>query len=154
MQSNLVETLIGTVVVLIAAAFLFYGYSTAGVSSGNGYNVTAEFSRVDGLTNGSDVRMSGIKIGTVIAQHLDPKNYQAVVDLNLDSNVKIPDDSNAKITSEGLLGSNYVSIVPGGSETYLADGDEIMFTQGSVDLMGLIGQALFSTDSGKKDGGK
>ena len=150
MQSNLVETLIGTIVVLIAGAFLFYGYSTAGIRSSNGYQVSAEFSRVDGLTNGSDVRMSGIKIGTVVAQRLDPKNYQAVVDMSLDSGVKIPDDSNAKITSEGLLGSNYVSIVPGGSETYLANGDEIMFTQGSVDLMGLIGQALFSTDSGKK----
>ena len=153
MQSNLVETLIGTAVILIAGAFLFYGYSTAGVRATNGYNVTAEFNRVDGLTNGSDVRMSGIKIGTVVSQRLDPKNYQAVVELNLDSNVKIPDDSNAKITSEGLLGSNYVSIVPGGSDSYLANGDEIMFTQGSVDLMGLIGQALFSTESGKKSGG-
>lgn len=144
MQSNIVETLVGAVVIAIAAGFLVYGFSMADIRGSNGYTVTAAFDRVDGLANGSDVRMSGIKVGTVIGQRLDPQTYQAVVVLSLRPEIKLPTDSNARITSEGLLGGNYVSIMPGGSEDYLAEGEEIMFTQGSVDLMGLIGQAIFS----------
>lgn len=148
MQSNLVETLIGTIVVAVAALFLFYGYTSSGMRSSAGYKVTAAFSGVDGLANGSDVRLSGIKIGTVVSQSLNPETYQAVVTLDLARDVKIPDDTSAKIASDGLLGGSYVSLTPGGSPDYLADGGEIMFTQGSVDLMGLIGQAVFSTGSG------
>ncbi|MDO8838208.1 MAG: outer membrane lipid asymmetry maintenance protein MlaD [Parvibaculum sp.] len=149
MQSNLVETLIGTIVVVVAALFLFYGYTTSGMRSSAGYKVTAEFSAVDGLANGSDVRLSGIKIGTVVSQRLNTDTYQAVVTLDLARNVKIPDDTSAKIASDGLLGGSYISLTPGGSLDYLADGSQIMFTQGSVDLMGLIGQAVFSTGGGE-----
>lgn len=67
-----------------------------------------------------------------------------MVTLSLRPEIKLPTDSNAKITTEGLLGGNYVSITPGGSQDMLAEGDEIMFTQGSVDLIGLVGQAIFS----------
>jgi len=154
MQSNFVETLIGAIVVVIAGVFLFYGYTTSGMRSETGYEVTAEFNRVDGLATGSDVRLSGIKVGTVVSQSIDPKNYKAVVTMNLASDVKIPDDSSAKITSEGLLGSNYVALTPGGSEDYLEDGSEIDFTQGSVDLMGLIGQAVFSATGNKSGSSK
>ena len=122
MQSNLVETLIGTVVVAVAAVFLFYGYSASGMRSASGYQVNAAFSAVDGLANGADVRMSGIKIGTVVRQSLDPDTYQAVVTLDIASDVKLPDDSSAKITSEGLLGGSYISVTPGGSEDMLAGG--------------------------------
>ncbi|WP_339829315.1 outer membrane lipid asymmetry maintenance protein MlaD [uncultured Parvibaculum sp.] len=149
MQSNLVETLIGTIVVAVAALFLFYGYTSSGMRSSAGYKVTAQFSGVDGLANGSDVRLSGIKIGTVVSQSLNPETYQAVVTLDLARDVKIPDDTSAKIASDGLLGGSYISLTPGGSPDYLADGSEIMFTQGAVDLMGLIGQAVFSTGSGE-----
>ncbi len=151
MQSNLVETLIGALVVVIAGVFLFYGYSTSGMRATSGYHVKAEFDRIDGLANGSDVRLSGIKVGTVVTQAIDPESYQAVVTLSLVPDVKIPDDSSAKITSEGLLGSNYIALTPGGSTDFLADGGEIQFTQGSVDLMGLVGQALFSTGGSKGD---
>jgi len=152
MQSNLVETLIGTLVVAVAAVFLFYGYTTSGMRSSAGYRVNAAFSSVDGLATGADVRLSGIKIGTVVRQSLDPETYQAVVTLDIAPSVKLPDDSSAKITSEGLLGGSYISVTPGGSEELLANGGEIMFTQGSVDLMSLIGQAVFSaTDSGSGD---
>ncbi|MBX3508072.1 outer membrane lipid asymmetry maintenance protein MlaD [Parvibaculum sp.] len=151
MQSNLVETLIGTLVVAVAAVFLFYGYTSSGMRSSSGYQVNAAFSAVDGLANGADVRLSGIKIGTVVRQKLDPETYQAIVTLDIASDVKLPDDSSAKITSEGLLGGSYISVTPGGSEDMLKSGGEIMFTQGSVDLMSLIGQAVFSaTDSGSK----
>ncbi|HCX66086.1 outer membrane lipid asymmetry maintenance protein MlaD [Parvibaculum sp.] len=148
MQSNLVETLIGTVVVAVAAVFLFYGYTSSGMRSATGYNVEAAFSSVDGLATGADVRLSGIKIGTVVKQSLDPETYQAIVTLDIAPHVKLPEDSSAKITSEGLLGGSYISVTPGGSEELLTDGSEIMFTQGSIDLMSLIGQAVFSASDG------
>eukprot|EP00439_Symbiodinium_sp_Y106_P089156 s1_g1692.t1 len=150
MDNSFVETLVGGIVIAIAAAFLAYGYSVSDVGSVSGIEVTAEFDRVDGLATGSDVRMSGIKIGTVTAQSLNKDNYFAVVTLNLTDEVQLPTDSSAKITSEGLLGGNYVSITPGGSEEMLESGDEIQFTQGSIDLIGLVGQAVFSAQGGSE----
>ncbi|WP_420561503.1 outer membrane lipid asymmetry maintenance protein MlaD [Tepidicaulis sp.] len=144
MQNNFVETLVGAAVIAVAAGFLAYGYSITDVGRADGYRLTAEFDRVDGLATGSDIRMSGIKVGTVVSQELNPQNYYARVTFKISPDIKLPSDSSAKITSEGLLGGNYVSILPGGSEDYLESGDEIQFTQGSIDLIGLVGQAIFS----------
>jgi len=150
MQHNALETIIGAIVVAIAIAFLIYAY--VGTDSGpiNGYEVTAKFNRVDGITTGSDVRMSGIKIGTVTRQELDPKTFMAVLSMNIRSDVVLPDDSSIKISTEGLLGGNYLNIEAGGSFDVLASGDEIIYTQGSIDVMGLLGQAIFSV--GGNDG--
>ena len=145
MGGNLVETLIGAVVLAVATVFLVFAYSTAGVrSTVTGYEVLARFDRIDGLATGSDVRLSGIKIGSVTGQSLDTKTYQAVVRLNVDSAVKLPDDSSAKVATEGLLGGSYLSIEPGGSDAMLKAGGEIKFTQGAISLVDLIGQAIFS----------
>ena len=144
MSGNLVETLIGAVVLVVAAVFLIFAYSTVGVRALGGYELVAKFDRVDGLSVGSDVRMSGIKIGTVTGTTLDPKTYQAVVHLDLQPDVKLPDDSSAKIASQGLLGGNYISLEPGGSDKYLKPGEQLRYVQGSVNLMDLISQAIFS----------
>jgi phospholipid/cholesterol/gamma-HCH transport system substrate-binding protein len=152
MKDNLVETIIGALVVAIAAAFVLYGYSvTDSGSGGDAYEVTAQFDRVDGLTIGSDVRMSGIKVGTITGLSLNTQNYYADVTMAIGNEIELPDDSSAKITSEGLLGGNYVSLSPGGSEDMLAEGDEILYTQGSVDLIALVSQALFSAGDGEGD---
>ncbi|MDA8712828.1 outer membrane lipid asymmetry maintenance protein MlaD [Alphaproteobacteria bacterium] len=144
MKDNLVETLVGAAVLLVAALFVVYGYSVTEADGGDGYRLNAQFDRVDGLTIGSDVRMSGIKIGTVTGLNLDPQSYYANAEFVIGSDIELPDDTSAKITSEGLLGGNYVSLSPGGSEDMLAEDDEILYTQGSVDLIGLVSQALFS----------
>ena len=144
MKDNLVETLVGAAVLVVAALFVIYGYSVTETDSSGGYSLSAQFDRVDGLTVGSDVRMSGIKIGTVTQLNLDPKSYYANAEFAISGNIELPEDTSAKITSEGLLGGNYVSLSPGGSEDMLAEGDEILYTQGSVDLIGLVSQALFS----------
>ena len=93
--------------------------------------------------------MSGIKIGTVASQELDNSSFEAKVLMSIDSKILIPEDSSAKITSDGLLGGNYISIEPGGSDIYLLNNEEIFFTQGSVDLIGLVGEALFSVEDEK-----
>lgn len=143
MQNSAVETLIGAVVIAIAAAFLVFAYSSTGAGPIGGYEVQAKFARADGVNVGTDVRLSGIKVGTVSRMALDPMSYNAVLTLALESNVKLPDDSSARITSDGLLGNSYLSIEPGGSQMPLAPGGEIENTQGSVDLMGLLGKAVF-----------
>lgn len=144
MKRNLIETIMGGVVLAVAAFFLVFAYSTADVKAVAGYTVTAKFDRVDGLNPGSDVRMSGIKVGTVLSQRLDPKDYLAVVTLSIDPAVKLPADTSASITADSLLGSKYLNLSPGGAEEMLKPGGEIRLTQGSVDLFALLGQMIFS----------
>lgn len=151
MRSNLLETMIGAVVLLTAGYFLIFAYQTSGIRGAtNGYELIAKFDRVDGLTVGSDVRLSGIKVGTIIAQTIDPQSFQAVVRLAVDGKIKLPEDTAARITAEGLLGSNYLSLEPGGSEKLLESGSEIRLTQGAVNFLDLIGQAIFSSTGGGK----
>lgn len=144
MQSSFVETLTGAAVIAIAAFFLFFAYTTTDAGHGAGYRLNIAFDRIDGLATGADVRVSGIKVGTVVDQQLDPRTYFANVTITVADTVELPDDSSAKIASEGLLGGSYIAITPGGSEELLADGDEIRFAQGSIDLIGLVSQAVFS----------
>lgn len=144
MRQNLVETLIGAVVLVVAAVFLVFAYGKSGVGHIAGYELKAKFSRVDGIAVGSQVRMAGIKVGAVVEQHLDPKDYRAVVTLNVERTVQLPEDSAIKIASDGLLGGKYLSLEPGGAEQMLKAGEEIKFTQGSIDLMDLVGQYMFS----------
>ena len=151
LKDNLVETLVGAFVVIVSTLFVAYGYSVTETGSSDGYRLSAQFNRVDGLTIGSDVRMSGIKVGTVVSLELDPKSYYANVVFSMNGDISFPDDTSAKITSEGLLGGNYISLSPGGSEDFLEDGGEILYTQGSVDLIELVSQALFSAGDGESD---
>ena len=140
MQNNTFETLIGAVVVAVAVGFLYFAYASSNSASLSGYDLNAKFQRVDGLNVGTDVRLSGIKIGNVSSLTLDPKTYQASVHLNIHGDVKLPDDSSVMVTSTGLLGNSYLSVSPGGSDDMLPPGGTIRNTQGSVDLMSLIGR--------------
>jgi phospholipid/cholesterol/gamma-HCH transport system substrate-binding protein len=145
MQNSIVETLIGAVVVAVAVLFLVFAYTGSGIGAvSGGYDLTARFNRADGINVGTDVRLSGIKIGTVAKLALDAKTYNAVTTLALDNSVRLPDDSSARITSDGLLGNQYLSIEPGGSMQMIKPGGQIENTQGSIDLIGLIGKLAFS----------
>jgi phospholipid/cholesterol/gamma-HCH transport system substrate-binding protein len=146
MRNNLLESLIGFIVILVAIIFLIYSYSMMGNKNpSKTYEITAVFNEVSGLISGSDVRLSGIKVGSVSSQTLDVDTFEAVVSMQISNDIKIPTDSSAKISSEGLLGGNYISIEPGGSDEILIDGDVIEFTQGSIDLIGLLGNAVFGS---------
>ena len=144
MRGNVVEALLGAVVLVVAAGFLVFAYSSTEVGSVEGYEVSAKFDRVDGLVVGSDVRLGGIKIGTIVDQTLEPDTYLAVVRMSIDPDIRLPADSSAEIVSDGLLGGRYLSLVPGGAEEMLATGDEIRFTQSPVSLENLIGRLIFS----------
>lgn len=136
------ETLLGAVVIAVAAAFLTFAVSRAGTAqTGQGYELFARFQRVDGISVGADVRVSGVKVGAVNKVSIDPQTYYARLNMTVDRTVKLPDDSSAKIASDGLLGGAYVSLDPGGSEKMLPAGGEIQNTQGSVDLLSLLAAA-------------
>lgn len=153
MGRNLIETLMGAVVVVVAAGFLIFAYSTSNVGDVEGYHLFAKFDRVDGIQPGADVRISGIKVGSVIGERLDPDTYLAELSMSIKPSVKIPTDSAAKILMSGLLGGNYVAISPGGSEKMMKSGDTFQYTQGSVDLISLVGQAVFGKAGGGGTGG-
>ncbi|WP_421695369.1 outer membrane lipid asymmetry maintenance protein MlaD [Aestuariivirga sp.] len=145
MKNSAVETLIGAAVIVIAAAFFFFAYQTSGKGHASGaYRVSAEFDNAEGVSVGTDVRIAGVKIGSVVDFTLNPENFQANVVMELDPKVKLTDDATAKITAEGLLGSKFVALEQGGSETMLADNGVISNTQGAVDIWSLISQAMFA----------
>ena len=133
----------GAVVLVAAAAFFAYALSAGGKSmAGSGYEVSAKFGQVGALEPGADIRVAGVKVGTVSSIVLDPKTFLAVARFDLDPAVKLPADSTAKITSDGLLGGEHVTIEPGGAPDNLKPGAEIQNTQGAVDLFSLVGQVL------------
>lgn len=137
------ESIVGVIVLAVAAAFLYYAYQTSGRAlTARTYALNAVFGRVDGVTPGAEVRISGVKVGSVANSALDPKTFEAHVTLSVANNVEIPEDSVAKVVSDGLLGGAHVSIEPGSSDVMLAAGDTIAITQGSVDLLGLAVQAF------------
>jgi phospholipid/cholesterol/gamma-HCH transport system substrate-binding protein len=149
MQNNTVETLIGALVILVAAGFLYFAYSSTSMGSLSGYDLKARFASADGITPGTDIRLHGIKIGQVSSLALDPKSFAAIAHLSIRNDIEIPDDSSIKITSSGIMGSSYLAIQPGGSNKILKPGGEITNTQGSIDLMSLIGRAMYGNASSK-----
>jgi phospholipid/cholesterol/gamma-HCH transport system substrate-binding protein len=151
MGERLVETLIGAIVLIVAGAFFYYAYTRSNVHTVSGYALSARFGSVGSLAVGSDVRVSGIKVGTVTHEDLDPQTYLATVQMSIDPKVQIPDDSAVRIAQDGLLGGNYLVIEPGGSDDMLRPGSTIAHSQGAVDLLSLVGQAIFS--AGGKGGG-
>ena len=144
MNGNVVEVLIGAAVLVVAAVFVVFAVSTSDVGSVSGYELTAKFDRIDGLNIGADVRISGIKVGTVIDQGLDPETYLAVVRMSIRDSVRLPLDSSAGVVSDGLLGGKFLSLSPGADDAMLEPGEEIRFTQASINIEQLLGKFMFS----------
>jgi phospholipid/cholesterol/gamma-HCH transport system substrate-binding protein len=145
MNRSLIETLMGAMVLGVAGLFLMFAYTTADLGRTDGYEVYANFTTVGGLRVGSDVRLAGIKIGTVKRQELDPETYLARVTLSVEPSVKLPADTSASITSEGLLGGNFVDLAPGGDSEMLKPGGRIQYTQDAIDLVQMLGRFVFSS---------
>ncbi|WP_299209316.1 outer membrane lipid asymmetry maintenance protein MlaD [uncultured Tateyamaria sp.] len=140
MAENTTEVLVGGVVLAAAIGFAVYGAQVAGLGDNNGsaYPLTASFRSLEGVNVGTDVRLAGVKVGTVTDVALNPETYRADTVVSLRTDTQIPDDSAIVISSEGLLGGNFVEIMPGGSPFFFEAGDEITDTQGSVSLISLL----------------
>ena len=143
MKDNLLEIIVGSLVLLFAGAFVIFSISITGYQQkGNIFN--AEFGNISGLKVGDDVMIAGIKVGEVSSNYLNNETYLAVIRLNLEKNIMLPEDSLARISSSSLLGGQYVEIIPGASDKMLNENDTIYNTRDSVSLTDLLGQAVFS----------
>jgi len=143
MGRSLVETVMGAVVLLIAAFFLVFAYSTADLRAVDGYEVSARFYNIEGLGPGSDVRIGGVKVGSVIEQGLDQQTYEALIVMTVKPEIELPKDTKVSIATDGLLGDNYVRLAPGGAEELVEPGGELTNTQDVVSLENLLGKAIF-----------
>ncbi len=153
MKRNVIETVLGAIVLAVALVFLVFSYSTANVGSVSGYNITANFSTIGGLNIGDPVQISGVKVGSVAKVDLDPQTFLARVTMSIMPSVKLPDDTAALISSTSLLGGRYMELQPGSSEDIMAPGDRIQYTQAPQNLEQLLGQFIFSMsdEKDKKD---
>jgi phospholipid/cholesterol/gamma-HCH transport system substrate-binding protein len=148
MKRNVIETVMGAVVLAVAAFFLFFAYGSSDLSSVDGYEVMARFDRIDGLEPGANVAISGVRVGRVISTQLDPSTYLAEVRMSIASDIELPADTIATVASESLLGGRFMSLDPGGDPTLIEPGGVIAYTQSTPGLEQLIGQFIYGMDSG------
>ena len=147
MQRNMIETVMGAVVLAGAVFFGYVAYKAADINTSSGYQIEAEFGNVAGLSVGDDVILSGIKVGSVSGSRLDADTYSALVTLTIEDGIALPDDSSARITASSLLGGNYLEIMPGFSDEMFSAGDVIYDTRDPVSLTDLLGKVVFSQGS-------
>ncbi|RED49951.1 outer membrane lipid asymmetry maintenance protein MlaD [Aestuariispira insulae] len=143
MRRSVIETILGAVVLLVAGFFLTFAYSNTSIKTVDGYQATARFNAIDGLTIGSDIRIGGVKVGSVSGQHVDAEMYQAVVELSIQDRIRLPEDSQISISSNGILGGKYVKITPGSSDVMVENGGEFSNTEDVLSMEDLIGRAIF-----------
>ena len=144
MQRNMLETVMGAIVLLTAVAFVSLAYEAANIRGTDGYELEAEFGATGGLSVGDDVRISGIKVGRISRQELDPVTYAARIVMSLDERIRIPADSSARITAASLLGGNYLELIPGADGDMMQPGEVIYDTRDPVSLTDLLGKTVFS----------
>ena len=149
MKENKLEVIIGAVVLAVALGFIVFVYQTTSLSLSNSkhYNLIADFRSADGIHVGTDVRLAGVKVGTVSDLSLNVETYRAEAKLAIENQIDIPDDSALTVSSEGLLGGNFIEIIPGASYDYMQPGDEFLATQGSVRLVSLLLKFVSGSDS-------
>lgn len=140
MSESTTEVVVGGAVLAAALGFLFYAGQLTGFTDGSAEDnqFFASFRSIQGVSVGTDVRMAGVKVGTVTDLVLDPVTYRADANFSVTSGIELPDDTAAVVASEGLLGGNFIELLPGGSITNLEPGSEIEDTQSSVGLVNLL----------------
>ena len=144
MRYSLIEILMGAIVIIIAIIFLSLGMQSINSKQKGGYNISLIFGSSAGLKNGDNVKISGINVGKIINLDLNLDDYNAKVDIKLNEDIKIPDDSSARITSASLLGGNFVDIIPGVSDTYMEPDDIIYDTSDPVSFSDMLGKVIYS----------
>jgi phospholipid/cholesterol/gamma-HCH transport system substrate-binding protein len=154
-RHNPAELITGAVVLLVAGGFLVFAVANTGKSfGGSGYDLHASFDHVDGVSTGTDVRIAGVRVGSIQSITLDPKTFEADVVFSVQNDIKLTDDSSATVSTDGLLGGKYLAIAVGGSDKILKPGDAITITQGSINLESLLGKYIFPSGVGSKSSGK
>jgi len=156
-QRNVAELAAGAVVLAVALGFLGYALANTGGLAAAGYTLHARFNAIDGLRVGSDVKLAGVKVGSVTGMHIDPQTYQAEVAFTVAADIHLPKDSSVGVDSEGLLGGKYLGLQPGGDTQMIPPGGQVTITQSSINIEQLLGKFVFSMgnlSNGQKPGGK
>lgn len=148
MKHNVVETIIGFIIIIIAGGFFYYAYNiTNSARTTDGYILNANFENIEGLSVGSDVKLSGINIGYVETITLEKDTFFAKIYLRIKNDIEIPKDSRAMVSTSGFIGNKYIRIIPGASEVNLINGDRFLFTQSALNIEDLIAKLLYSVTS-------
>ncbi|WP_127104027.1 outer membrane lipid asymmetry maintenance protein MlaD [Pararhodobacter zhoushanensis] len=149
MAYRLWEIALGAVVMAAAVVFVVFALSATGtrLSESQGYALTATFRSAEGVRPGTDVRLAGVKIGTVSSLSLDPQSFRAQLSVTINNGIDLPRDSTIQIASEGILGGTFVEILPGGDMDNLAAGDQFQDTQSAVSLVTLLLRAFTGSDA-------
>jgi phospholipid/cholesterol/gamma-HCH transport system substrate-binding protein len=150
MNRRFAETAVGAVVVAIAVWFLVFAYNSGDFRPVAGYAISAKFNSVGGLAPGNDVRIGGVKIGSVLEQRIDPADFRAVIVFSVRSDLKLPEDTVAAITSDGLLGGKYLRLEPGRATAMLAANGMLKNTRDALSLEDMLGRAIFLLSEGDK----
>ncbi|NKD77122.1 MCE family protein [Haematospirillum sp. H1815] len=143
MTRNPIETVIGALVLAVALLFLLFAWQSADLRPVSGYPVHVQFNKVGGLAVGADVRISGIKVGSVSRQFLDNQTYRAIVSLSIMPGVQLPEDTVASIASDGLLGGKFVRLEPGQSRSFLESGGTIANSQDFRSVEDMVSELIF-----------
>ena len=149
MRYSLIEILMGAIVLTIAIGFLSLGMKSINSNQTIGYDISLIFGSSAGLKNGDNVKISGINVGKIIKLDLNLEDYNAKVDIKLNQNIKIPEDSSARITSASLLGGNFIDIIPGVSDMYMKPNDIIYDTSDPVSFTDMLGKVIYSGNKNK-----
>lgn len=144
MKRNVIETVLGAVVLAVAFLFLAFSYSSANIGTTDGYEIRARFSGIGGLGIGDKVVVSGVRVGKVSRIELDSDTFLADVYLDIENQYKFPEDTAAFISSESLLGGLYMQLEPGAADDMIEAGGVIEYTQAPQNLEQLLGQFIFS----------
>ncbi|MBQ2885453.1 MAG: outer membrane lipid asymmetry maintenance protein MlaD [Alphaproteobacteria bacterium] len=151
MNKKPVETIMGIVVLVVATLFMFFAYRVSDLQVVKGYELNARFLKVGGLNVGADVRINGIKIGTVVAQKINSLDYMVDVKLSILPNVSIPEDSVILVAGDGLMGDKFIKIEPGMSNNKLKNGDTIEKTKDAKSLEDMVGEIIFMVSGNEEN---
>lgn len=148
MKEGTFETLIGFLVIAVAICFFIFAYTISGLSSNiSGYNLSADFQNIDGISKGADVKLAGIKIGVVEDIALEGESYYAILKLRINDNIQVPNDSSAIISTSGLIGNKFIKINPGSSDNNFKNGGKIRYTQSAMNIEDLVSKLVYSMTS-------
>ena len=143
MNKKPVETIMGLVVLAVAAVFMCFAYNVSDLKIVKGYEISARFMKVGGLNTGADVRINGIKVGTVVSQKINPDDYMVDVGMSIMPNVSLPIDSSITVAGDGLMGDKYIKIEPGKSKEKLHSGSVATNTKDAKSLEDMVGEIIF-----------
>jgi len=143
MNKRPVETIMGIVVLAVAAVFMWFAYNVSDLKMVKGYEINARFIKVGGLNTGADVRINGIKVGTVVSQKINPDDYMVDVSLSIMSNVLLPVDSVVTVAGDGLMGEKYIKIEPGKATEKMTNGSTATNTKDAKSLEDMVGEIIF-----------